>query len=219
MIQRVYEGASRSRLLEALLVATDDERILKTVEGFGGRAVLTSRDHRTGTDRVAEVARSQPAEIIVNIQGDEPFVLGGMIDELVGPLLEDPALPMCTSRHELRDQQAYSDPNVVKVVVNLVGEALYFSRSLVPYPRKSEGHRVYEHIGLYAYRREFLFKYAALPQSPLEKLESLEQLRVLEHGYRLRVVETREAYVPLSVDTPDDLARACELARRQEGGA
>ncbi len=218
MIQRVYEGASRSRLLEALIVATDDERILQAVEGFGGRAVLTSRDHHTGTDRVAEVARGLPAEIVVNIQGDEPFVQAGMIDEIVEPLLADPALPMCTSRHEVRDLQGFTDPNVVKVVVNLAGEALYFSRSLIPYPRKAEGHRVYEHIGLYAYRRDFLFKYAALPQTPLEKLESLEQLRVLEHGYRLRVVETRQPYVPLSVDTPDDLERARELARQLEAG-
>ncbi len=120
--------------------------------------------------------------------------------------------------HEIRDPQDFANPNVVKVVVNLAGEALYFSRSLIPYPRKSEGHRVFEHIGLYAYRRDFLLKYAALPQTPLEKLESLEQLRVLEHGYRLRVVETRQPYVPLSVDTPEDLERARELARELEAG-
>ena len=219
MIRRVYEGAARSRLLEALIVATDDPRILSAVEAFGGRAVLTSRDHNTGTDRVAEVARGLEAEVVVNIQGDEPFVLAGMIDEIVEPLLQDPGLPMCTSRHEIRDPQDFANPNVVKVVVNLAGEALYFSRSLIPYPRKTEGRRVYEHIGLYAYRRDFLLKYAALPQTPLEKLESLEQLRALEHGYRLRVVETRQPYVPLSVDTPEDLERARELARRLEAGA
>jgi 3-deoxy-manno-octulosonate cytidylyltransferase (CMP-KDO synthetase) len=222
MIQRVYQNASRSRQLEALIVATDDQRILRAVEAFGGRAVLTSKDHHTGTDRVAEAARGLECEIVVNIQGDEPFVHPGMIDEIVEPLLQDPRLPMCTSMHRILDPRDFADPNVVKAVVNLAGDALYFSRSLIPYPRKSEGHRVFEHIGLYAYRRDFLFRYAALPQTPLEKLESLEQLRVLEHGYRLRVVETRQPYVALSVDTPEDLERARELARELEskgGGA
>ncbi len=216
MIQWVYENASRSRRLEALVVATDDERILRAVEAFGGRAALTSRDHATGTDRVAEVARGMECEIVVNIQGDEPFVHPAMIDEIVEPLLSDAELPMCTSMHRILDPQDYANPNVVKAVVNLAGEALYFSRSPIPYPRKSEGHRVFEHIGLYAYRRDFLFKYAALPQTPLERLESLEQLRVLEHGYRLRVVETRQPYVALSVDTPEDLERARALARQME---
>jgi len=216
MIRRVYEGAARSRLLEMLIVATDDPRIAAAVAAFGGLAALTSKDHNTGTDRVAEVARGLECEIVVNIQGDEPFVHPGMIDEIVEPLLQDPELPMCTSMHEIRDPQDFANPNVVKAVVNLAGEALYFSRSLIPYPRKSEGHRVFEHIGLYAYRRDFLLKYAALPQTPLEKLESLEQLRALEHGYRLRVVETRQPYVPLSVDTPEDLERARELARELE---
>lgn len=215
MIRHVYENASRSRTLEALLVATDDERILQAVSAFGGRAVLTSREHNTGTDRVAEAVRDVEAEIVVNIQGDEPFVHPGMIDEVARPLLEDPTLPMCTSMHEIRDPQDFGNPNVVKVVVNLAGDALYFSRSLIPYPRRKEGHRVFEHIGLYAYRKDFLFTYAALPQTPLEKWESLEQLRVLENGYRLRVVETRQDYVPLSVDTPEDLEKARELARQR----
>jgi 3-deoxy-manno-octulosonate cytidylyltransferase (CMP-KDO synthetase) len=136
-----------------------------------------------------------------------------MIDEIVQPLLDDPELPMCTSMHEVTDPRDFSNPNVVKVVVGLSGDALYFSRSLIPYPRKSEGHRVFEHIGLYAYRKDFLLRYAHLPQTPLEKLESLEQLRALEHGYRIRVVETRQSYVPLSVDTPEDLEKARALAR------
>jgi 3-deoxy-manno-octulosonate cytidylyltransferase (CMP-KDO synthetase) len=137
----------------------------------------------------------------------------------VEPLLADADLPMCTSMHAIVDPRDFGNPNVVKVVVNLAGEALYFSRSLIPYPRRTEGHRVFEHIGLYAYRRDFLLKYSGLPQTPLEKLESLEQLRVLEHGYRLRVVETRQPYVPLSVDTPEDLEKARELAGRLETGA
>ncbi|MBE3135599.1 MAG: 3-deoxy-manno-octulosonate cytidylyltransferase [Acidobacteria bacterium] len=215
MIQHVYENAARSKTLEQLIVATDDERIMAVVAGFGGRAVLTSRDHNTGTDRVAEVVRGLDVEVVVNIQGDEPFVRPGMIDEVVQPLLDDPELPMCTSMHEITDTADFDNPNVVKVVIDLAGNALYFSRSLVPYPRKSEGHRAFEHIGMYAYRKVFLLKYAGLPQTPLEKLESLEQLRVIEHGYRLRVVETRQDYIPLSVDTPEDLERARALARQR----
>jgi 3-deoxy-manno-octulosonate cytidylyltransferase (CMP-KDO synthetase) len=215
MIQHVYENAARSKTLEQLIVATDDERIMAAVAAFGGRAVLTSRDHSTGTDRVAEVVRGLDVEVVVNIQGDEPFVHPGMIDEVVQPLLDDPALPMCTSMHAIADAADHSNPNVVKVVFDLAGNALYFSRSLVPYPRKSEGHRAFEHVGMYAYRKGFLLKYAGLPQTPLEKLESLEQLRVLEHGYRLRVVETRQDYIPLSVDTPEDLERARALARKR----
>jgi 3-deoxy-manno-octulosonate cytidylyltransferase (CMP-KDO synthetase) len=214
MIRHVYENASRSKALDELIVATDDERILAAVEAFGGKARLTSREHNTGTDRAAEVAAAMEEEVVVNIQGDEPFVEPGMIDEIVQPLLDDPELLMCTSMHEVSDPQDFANPNVVKVVVDLSGNALYFSRSLIPYPRRSEGHRVFEHIGLYAYRKVFLLKYARLPQTPLEKLESLEQLRALEHGYRIRVVETRRNYIPLSVDTPEDLQKARALARR-----
>jgi 3-deoxy-manno-octulosonate cytidylyltransferase (CMP-KDO synthetase) len=215
MIQHVYENAARSKTLEQLIVATDDERIMAAVAGFGGKAVLTSRDHNTGTDRVAEVVRGLDVGVVVNIQGDEPFVHPGMIDEVVQPLLDDPELPMCTSMHEIADRADFDNPNVVKTVVDLEGYALYFSRSLIPYPRTTEGHRVFEHIGMYAYRKDFLLKYARLPQTPLEKLESLEQLRVLEHGYRLRVVETHQDYIPLSVDTPEDLERARALARQR----
>ena len=216
MIRLVYENAARARTLERLIVATDDERILAVVEAFGGQARLTSREHNTGTDRVAEVAAGLEAEVVVNIQGDEPFVEPGMIDEIVQPLLDDPELPMCTSMHQVTDPADFANPNVVKVVVDLAGHALYFSRSLIPYPRKREGHRVFEHIGLYAYRRDFLLSYARLPQTPLEKLESLEQLRALEHGYRIRVVETRQSYIPLSVDTPEDLEKARVLARERK---
>lgn len=215
MIRRVYESAARARSLDRLIVATDDERILAAVEAFGGQARLTSPEHNTGTDRVAEVAGGMEAEVVVNIQGDEPFVEPGMIDEIVQPLLADPRLPMCTSMHEVTEPADFANPNVVKVVVDLSGHALYFSRSLIPYPRRREGHRVFEHIGLYAYRRDFLLKFARLPQTPLEKLESLEQLRALEHGYRIRVVQTRQRYIPLSVDTPEDLEKARALARER----
>jgi 3-deoxy-manno-octulosonate cytidylyltransferase (CMP-KDO synthetase) len=213
MIQHVYESARRSSTLREVIVATDDPRIQQAVEGFGGRAALTSPAHPTGTDRVAEVARSMDAEIVVNIQGDEPFIHPGMIDEVVVPLLEDPGIPLCTSMHEVTDREDFSNPNVVKVVVDRAGFALYFSRSLIPFPRHSEGHRVLEHIGIYAYRKDFLLEFARLPPTPLERSESLEQLRALEHGHRIRMVETRQPYIPLSVDTPEDLEKARELAR------
>jgi len=215
MIQHVYENSRRATVLERVLVATDDPRILKVVQGFGGEAVMTSAEHPTGSDRIAEVARGLDAEVVVNIQGDEPFVSPRMLEEVVGPLFEDPQLPMCTLMHPI-PERAYADPGVVKVVTDLKGNALYFSRSLIPYPRVRQGHRAFEHIGIYAYRREFLLTYTQLPPSPLERSESLEQLRVLENGYRLRVVLTQAAdYIPLSVDTPEDLQRARDLAREQ----
>ena len=215
MIRHVYENAAKSSTLEDLIVATDDQRIVQAVEAFGGKAVLTSKEHSTGTDRVAEVARSLDVRVVINIQGDEPFVHPGMIDEIAKRLLEDPQLPMCTSMHEVKDREDFHNPNVVKVVVDLAGYALYFSRSLIPYPRHGEGHRVFEHIGLYGYSKDFLLQYSRLEQTPLEKLETLEQLRVLEHGYKIKVVETRQDYIPLSVDTPEDLEKARALARQR----
>jgi 3-deoxy-manno-octulosonate cytidylyltransferase (CMP-KDO synthetase) len=201
-------------------VATDDERIARTVEGFGGHAVMTSPDHPSGTDRLAEAARSMKADIVVNIQGDQPFLDPVMIDEAVQPLLEDPSLPMATLMHPLLRPEDLQDPAVVKVVVNLAGDALYFSRSLIPYPRLAGSRPVFEHVGLYVYRREFLQQFAQLPPTPLERTESLEQLRVLEHGYRLRVVETRcadHAFSGFSVDTEQDLVRAEEMLRARSG--
>ncbi len=217
MIQWVYESAARSKRLSELVVATDDERVQAAVIAFGGRVVMTDAELPTGSDRVAQVVRARDAEIVVNIQGDEPFLDPLMIDEVVDPLLDDPELPMCTCMREVTSEEEFKDPNVVKVVTDLSGNALYFSRSLIPYPRKHEGHHVYEHIGLYAYRREFLLELAALAQTPLEKLESLEQLRVVEHGRRLRVVETACSYVALSVDTEEDLEAARSFARGPAG--
>jgi 3-deoxy-manno-octulosonate cytidylyltransferase (CMP-KDO synthetase) len=212
MIQHVFENVRKSLTLDDVIVATDDPRIKSAVEGFGGKAVLTSAAHPTGTDRVAEVARSLNVDVVVNIQGDEPFVHPGMIDEIVAPFLDDPQLCMCTSMHEVKDKEDFANPNVVKVVRDLSGFALYFSRSLIPYPRHLEGHQVFEHIGMYAYRRDFLLTYSRLEPTPLERIESLEQLRALEHGYKIKVVETKQPYIPLSVDTPADLEKARRLA-------
>jgi 3-deoxy-manno-octulosonate cytidylyltransferase (CMP-KDO synthetase) len=219
MVQRVYERARLARGLSLVWVATDDERIAGAVKSFGGQAVMTSPDHPSGTDRLAEATRTIDADIVVNVQGDQPFLDPVMIDEAVQPLLDDPSLPMATLMHPVHRPEDLQDPSVVKVVVDLAGNALYFSRSLIPYPRQALAHPVYEHVGLYVYRREFLQKLAQLPPAPLEKIESLEQLRVLEHGFRLRVVETRcrdHAFSGFSVDTEQDLVRAETMLRERE---
>jgi 3-deoxy-manno-octulosonate cytidylyltransferase (CMP-KDO synthetase) len=216
MIQRVYERSLESRVLSQVWVATDDTRIVEAVEGFGGRAVMTSPDHPSGTDRLAEAVGAVDADIVVNIQGDQPFMEPGMIDETVQPLLDDPNIPMATVMHPIVDERDLNDPGVVKVVVDRAGFALYFSRSLLPYPRGELAHDVYEHVGLYVYRKSFLLEIAAMEPTPLEQIEMLEQLRVLEHGYRIRVVESRiedKAFSGFSVDTAEDLARAETMLR------
>jgi 3-deoxy-manno-octulosonate cytidylyltransferase (CMP-KDO synthetase) len=202
MIQWVYEGAAQSRLIDEVWVATDDERIMQAVEGFGGRAVMTSATHQTGTDRLAEVAAGHPCDLVVNIQGDEPLIQGAIIDQVVQPLIEDPSIPMGTAMTKETDPEALRDPSVVKVVPDGNGFAMYFSRSLIPYPRK-EGD-FYRHIGLYVYRRDFLLKFHTLPAAPAEIMESLEQLRALHHGYRIKITEVNGRFI--GVDTPEDLA-------------
>ncbi len=220
MIQRVYEGVSRSRLINEVIVATDDRRIVEAVEGFGGKALMTSPDHATGSDRVAEVARKRRAEIIVNVQGDEPLLTGAIVDQAVKPLLKDASIPLSTLMTRIEEVKDWINPNTVKVVVDQKGFALYFSRSPIPFPRdlnverllaaSSRGksplpHRAFKHIGVYAYRREFLLRYSKMKHTSLEKLEKLEQLRALENGYPIKV--TAVDYEPLSVDTPEDLGK------------
>ncbi len=218
MIQRVYERCAQAEVLDPVCVATDDARIVEVVEGFGGRAIMTSPDHASGTDRLAEAVQSVDTDIVVNIQGDQPFLDPAMIEEAVQPLLDDASLEMSTLMHPISKPEDLKDPGVVKVVVDRDGFALYFSRSLIPYPQKDKPHVVYEHLGLYVYRRDFLIKLASLASTPLEQVESLEQLRVLEHGYRMRVVETRcsdSAFSGFSVDTAEDLERAEAMLRKR----
>lgn len=218
MIQRVYERSLQSALLSSVCVATDDDRIVRVVEAFGGTAIMTSPDHPSGTDRLAEAVRGIEADIVVNIQGDQPFIDPAMIDEGVQPLLDDASVEIATLMHPIHRPEDLADPSVVKVVTDLAGNALYFSRSLLPYPRQPLPHQVYEHVGLYVYRRDFLLKLAGLAPTPYEQIESLEQLRVLEHGYRIRVMETRcadNAFSGFSVDTPEDLERAAAMLRER----
>lgn len=208
MIQWVYENASKASKLDRLVVATPDDEIFRCVEGFGGDAVMTASDHKTGTDRIAEAARDTDAGIIVNIQGDEPLIDPSSIDSLVEVLIESPDTPMASLMYRITDAFDFENPAVVKVVTDLQGFALYFSRAGIPYPRVEGAAEPMRHIGIYAYRRDFLLKYSSLTQTPLEKAESLEQLRVLEHGYKIRMAVTDSA--PAGVDTPEDL----EMVRR-----
>ncbi|MCX6050391.1 MAG: 3-deoxy-manno-octulosonate cytidylyltransferase [Chloroflexi bacterium] len=217
MIQRVYEAAQQAKLLDQVYVATDDQRIVDAVERFGGNVRLTSVDHKTGTDRIAEVAADVAAEIVVNLQGDEPLVNPAMIDEVIQPFMNEPDLPMSTLCVPILEEAALNDPNVVKAVFDQKGYALYFSRSLIPYPRKLDNFQAYEHLGLYAYRKDFLMTYITLPQTRLEINESLEQLRVLEAGYRLKVIVSAHPYDGVSVDTLEDLEKVRQIVRAQIG--
>ena len=213
MICRVLERASRAQKPEKVIVATDDERIYDAVRAEGGEAILTRADHPTGTDRLAEVAEAYPeVDLIVNVQGDEPLIEPSVIDDLIAPFEVDENLPMATVMTRMDDAAEQLNPNNVKVIVDKLGYALYFSRSLVPYPRAAVS-PVYKHIGIYAYRRDFLLRYARLEPTPLERAESLEQLRALENGYGIRVLETDCHFV--GVDTAEDLALVNKLYREQ----
>jgi len=213
MIQWVYERSALCKSVDRVIVATDDNRIARAVESFGGDVVMTRSDHPTGTDRLAEVAAGLDDELIVNVQGDEPLIDPIMIETAVAPLLADDSIPMGTLKTPLTCMDEFENPNVVKVVTDRQGFALYFSRAPIPHPRdfKAELQQRWpelataKHIGLYVYRRDFLLKYPHLQATPLETQECLEQLRALEHGYRIRVAETN--LVGQGVDTPEDLER------------
>ena len=205
MIQHVYERACQAQLPDEVVVATDNELVEQAVLAFGGKAVMTSPDHPSGTDRLAEVALMYPdVDVIVNVQGDEPMIPPEVVDRLAEVFKEDADLKMATMK-VVMDEEDYNNPAAVKVVTDQRGYALYFSRSLMPYPRnKPEGYKVFKHVGIYAYRRDFLLKYAALEPTPLERAESLEQLRALENGYKIKVLESD--FQGIGVDTPEDLA-------------
>ncbi|MEO7143847.1 MAG: 3-deoxy-manno-octulosonate cytidylyltransferase [Bryobacteraceae bacterium] len=213
MLQHVYERALAARYLTSVAIATDDERIAGAAREFGAPVRMTRSDHATGTDRVAEVALADAAGLIVNIQGDEPLIDPGAIDAAVLGLLDDPGIPMGTLKKRIENPDEIASPHVVKVVTDRFDNALYFSRSPIPF-RREDGNRVaqFKHIGLYVYRRDFLLGYSELPVGPLEDAERLEQLRALENGHQIRVVETE--YDSLGVDTPEDLERLNTLYER-----
>jgi len=223
MIERVYERARAARVVERVLVATDDERIASAVVRFGGEAVMTSPAHATGTDRLAEAAAAIEADIIVNVQGDEPLLDPAGIDAAAEALVDDPSLEIATLAVPLRTTEEMLLPSVVKVVTDAGGNALYFSRSPIPYVRLGAAADLRaaaeaavarglarKHLGLYAYRRAALLRFASLPPSPLETAEGLEQLRALHHGMRIRVVPV-DGEGGVAVDTPEDLERVRAL--------
>jgi 3-deoxy-manno-octulosonate cytidylyltransferase (CMP-KDO synthetase) len=214
MIVRVWRQTRHARSLQRVIVATDDERIARTIREAGGEAEMTATTHQSGTDRIAEVAARIKAEIYLNVQGDQPFIEPADLDALVEPMIADPSLSMGTLATPITDDEEWYNPNKVKVVCDARGDALYFSRSPIPFAR--DGGRpamARRHIGVYGYRRDFLLAFAALEPGALEQIEKLEQLRALERGYRIRVVAS--VAPSLEVDTPEDLARANEVLARK----
>jgi 3-deoxy-manno-octulosonate cytidylyltransferase (CMP-KDO synthetase) len=215
LIQRVYEQAAKAAQIDKVIVATEDERVVKAVKAFGGEVVMTSPSCATGADRVAEVARQQESEFVVNIQGDEPLMRPEMIDQLVAGLRNDGACVMATLARRIEAERDLQNPNVVKVVFARNGNALYFSRHPIPFVRDSgTAAKHYKHLGIYAYRREFLLKFVQIPQSELEKAEKLEQLRALENGFAIKVLVTPHDSV--GVDIPEDIQRVEEILRQEQ---
>ncbi|MFH1777861.1 MAG: 3-deoxy-manno-octulosonate cytidylyltransferase [Candidatus Omnitrophota bacterium] len=216
MIQHIYERAKEAKVLDDLIVATDSDKIIDTVRGFGGKAVYTAREHTSGSERLTEVVFSLDVKIIVNIQGDEPLVHSSMINDVAAVLLENEALVMSTLKCKITNEQDIDNPNVVKVVTNKDNFALYFSRSPIPsYTRVDDKSVIdyYKHIGIYAYTKDFLLTFKGLRHSVLENAEKLEQLRVLENSYEIKVIETK--YDTIGVDTEEDLEKVREVIRRR----
>lgn len=217
MIQHVWERAKQALLLEDLIIACDDERIAHAAEGFGAKVVLTAKGHASGTDRIIEIINPLDVGIVINIQGDEPLIHPMMIDTVARALLDDRRISMATIMKKIEDPKELNDPNVVKVVVDKNNFALYFSRTAIPHRAASSeitAPAYYKHIGLYGYTKDFLFTYKNLPPSNLENIERLEQLRVLEEGYKIKVVETK--YDTIGVDTPDDLEKVKEYLKKEK---
>ncbi|WP_300341232.1 MULTISPECIES: 3-deoxy-manno-octulosonate cytidylyltransferase [unclassified Fusobacterium] len=208
MVEWVYKRAKLSDLDE-VVVATDDERIYKEVERFGGKVVLTRKDHENGTSRIAEVCEKyKDYDVIVNIQGDEPLIEKDMINSIINSFKEDESIPMSTLKYKLETMEDIENPNYVKVVTDKNGYAIYFSRSVIPYPRKLNLQNYYKHVGIYGYKRDFVIEYAKMEPTALELSESLEQLRAIENGYKIKVMET--PYKILGVDTQEELEKVRE---------
>ena len=217
MVQRVYERAKLAQTATRVVVATDDQRIIDAVKAIGGEARMTRSDHRTGTERIAEVAAHEPGDIFVNVQGDEPLIDPAAIDTAVGALLEEPEAQIATVSTPIRHAGDIMDPNVVKTVLDFEGNALYFSRAPIPWIRDTQQKvhvKYWKHLGLYVFQRDALLEYPTLPHGELEKIEQLEQLRWLENGWKIRVAEVARDSV--SVDVPEDVARVEKLLQETE---
>jgi len=216
VLQHVWERAKQSKFLEDLIIACDDERVQKVAKDFGAKVVLTSKDHSSGSDRLTEVVAALDVQVVVNIQGDEPLIHYSMIDDLARALTLEPICPMATLIKRIDDEEELRNPNVVKVVIDKNKFALYFSRASIPFNRDNIPFKetvYFKHFGLYAYTKDFLFTFKSLPKSRLEKTEQLEQLRVLEAGYKIKTVETQRNTV--GVDTKEDLLKAMEFLKKE----
>lgn len=216
MIQHVWERAKQVRILDEVIIACDHELVLEAARAFGAKAVMTSKEHLSGTDRIAEVVNPLDVKIVINIQGDEPLIHPTMIDSVARALLDDRALTLSSIMKKIDDLSNVSDPNIVKVIVDKNNFALYFSRAAIPHLASSSEvkHPVYyKHMGLYGYTKDFLFTFKNCPASNLEKTEKLEQLRVLEEGYRIKLVETK--FDTQSVDTPEDLEKVKMILKKE----
>lgn len=214
MIQRVYEKAVAVKEADFVVVATDHQGIYDNVKSFGGQVIMTSPHHQTGTDRIAEVAKQIKCDIIVNVQGDEPLIKSETIALCAKPLIKNSNEVMATLKHKLFSQEEIQNPNFVKVITDKNDYAIYFSRFAIPFARNDCGFQYFKHIGIYAYRKDFLLQYAQMPQTLLEKSESLEQLRAIENGYRIKVLETED--IPMGIDTEDDLKKVQAILEKQE---
>jgi len=220
MLQHVWERAKEAFLLDDLIIACDDERVANIAREFGAKVILTAQGHGSGSDRISEVVNPIDVKIVINIQADEPLIHPVMIDTLAQALLDDESLSIATLMRKIENPQDIEDPNVVKVVVDKDNFALYFSRAAIPFRAqnsKAESGVYYKHIGLYGYTKDFLFTYKNLSVSELEKIECLEQLRILEAGFRIKVIETK--YDTLGVDTPEDLEKVKEYLRKRQDNA
>jgi 3-deoxy-manno-octulosonate cytidylyltransferase (CMP-KDO synthetase) len=217
LLQHVWEGARQSRLLSRVIIATDDERIYEVAQSFGGEVVMTGGEHPSGTDRVAEVVREMDVDVVVNVQGDEPLIEGRVVDDLVSAFEADETLEMATLVNRVPLDAANNDPHTAKVVTDRDGFALYFSRWPIPFvmntPLSPEGAECLQHVGMYGFRKGFLMHFTSLDPTPLEQIEGLEQLRALEHGFRVKVIETDHS--PANVDTPDDLERVRAILKNR----
>lgn len=214
MVQYVYEAAKNSSLIDRIIIATEDERIREVVEKFGGECIITSELHKSGTDRVAEVANLYPEyEIVINIQGDEPGIEPKLIDGVIQAKLQHPEWEVATAIRPFKDNEDPLQPNRVKAIITKNNKVLYFSRSLIPFPRNNIPHPIYLHLGIYVYEREFLLKFSTLPRSFLEEVESLEQLRILENDFNIGAYITEDSYP--GVDTPEDLKFITELFKKE----
>jgi 3-deoxy-manno-octulosonate cytidylyltransferase (CMP-KDO synthetase) len=216
MIQHVWERAKQSLVLDALIIACDDERVADCARGFGAEVVFTAKAHVSGTDRISEVVNPIDVKVVINIQGDEPLIHPMMIDTVARALLDDKTVSMATIMKRIEDHKEINDPDVVKVVVDKDSFALYFSRASIPFHAQNSEVKVpayYKHIGLYGYTKDFLFTYKNLPVSDLEKIERLEQLRALQEGFRIKVIETK--YETIGVDTPQDLEKVKKYLEKE----